>query len=66
MTAIPRAHFWVLFPLLAVLSWTTTLVGLLACWLGADDAGRLLPDQASVAYISDVGDAASLCFRLTK
>ncbi|KAM0792579.1 hypothetical protein ACM66B_005241 [Microbotryomycetes sp. NB124-2] len=52
-----RALPWILWPILASSAWLATLLGLLLWWTIADDARRYEPDQATIAYVSDVGAA---------
>ncbi|KAK4058613.1 hypothetical protein OIO90_000057 [Microbotryomycetes sp. JL221] len=49
-----RATPFIVWPLLASAAWLTTILGLLLWWTVADDARRYQPDQATIAYVSDV------------
>ncbi|KAK4053163.1 hypothetical protein OIV83_001898 [Microbotryomycetes sp. JL201] len=56
------ALLWIVWPILASSAWLATLLGLLLWWTIADDAKRYETDQATIAYVSDVGAAhQALC-----
>lgn len=49
-----HGYYWV-FPLLAFIFWTATLLGLLLWWIVDDNARKYRIDDATVTYISNVG-----------